>query len=134
MTTLFPSIEQRQRRKERRAAIQTDQVVKNLAAEWHHFWIINIPNNQWHMYLQCQNHSLPSKYSHCRLIRKEIKIVFIKELAIFLFKFVRLYRYLMCLQASWRVLWQSDGRHNPWNILSTGSHAWRAVLCFISMA
>ena len=29
--------------------------------------INNIPNDQWHMYLQCQNHSLPSNYNHCRL-------------------------------------------------------------------
>ena len=72
----FLTIEQRQRRKERRAAMQTDQVVQNLAAEWHHFWIINIPNNQWQMYLQCQNHSLPSNYNHCRLdlFEKKLKL------------------------------------------------------------
>ena len=38
--------------------------------------INNIPNNQWHMYLQCQNHSLPSNYNHCRLdiFEKNLKL------------------------------------------------------------
>ena len=57
--------------------------------------INNIPNNQWHMYLQCQNHSLPSNYNHCRLdvFEKLEQLAFFflvlnKQLAIVQFKFV----------------------------------------------